>query len=103
MHEEWHLYLVRTRQGSLYTGIATDVTRRIAEHEGAGDRGAKYLRSKGPLQVAYATKIGDRSLALRVEHCVKRLTKDEKEAIVARTPAGDELLEMLGLCQGESP
>lgn len=99
---EWHLYLVRTRHGNLYTGIAKDVSRRVAEHEGAGDKGAKYLRSKGPLEIAYAAKIGDHSLALRAEHCVKRLTKDEKEAIVARTPAGNELLAMLGLCQGES-
>jgi putative endonuclease len=97
---EWYLYLVRTRQGSLYTGIATDVTRRMSEHEQAGDRGAKYLRSRGPLELAYQTKIGDRSLALRAEHCMKKLTKTQKEAIVTRTPAGEELLEILGLSEG---
>jgi len=95
---EWHLYLVRTRQGSLYTGIATDVTRRMSEHE--GDRGAKYLRSRGPLELAYQTKIGDRSLALRAEHCMKKLKKTQKEAIITKTPAGDELLEILGLGEG---
>lgn len=94
---EWHLYLVRTRHGSLYTGIAIDVTRRLHEHE--GDRGAKYLRSRGPLELVYQTKIGDRSLALRAEICMKKLAKSDKEAIVAGAPAGDELLEMLGLSE----
>ena len=51
--QDWHIYLVRTRHGSLYNGVATDVARRLVEHEGAGGRGAKYLRSKGPLQLAY--------------------------------------------------
>ena len=45
----WHLYLVRTREGDLYTGIAKDVERRIAEHERPGARGAKYLRGRGPI------------------------------------------------------
>ena len=95
---EWYLYLVRTRQGSLYTGIATDVTRRMSEHE--ADRGAKYLRSRGPLELAYQTKIGDRSLALRAERCMKKLKKTQKEEIITKTPAGDELLEILGLGEG---
>lgn len=96
---EWHLYLVRTRQGALYTGIATDVGRRMSEHEQAGGRASKYLRSKGPLELAYETQIGDRSLALRAEHCMRKLTKDQKEEIVTRTPAGDELLKILGLSE----
>jgi putative endonuclease len=97
---EWHLYLVRTRQGSLYTGIATDVTRRMGEHE--SDRGAKYLRSRGPLELVYQTKIGDRSLALRAEHGMKKLAKSQKEAIIAGAPAGDDLLAILGLSEEAS-
>lgn len=99
MHE-WHVYLVRTRQGTLYTGIATDVERRLSEHEQPGGRGSKYLRSKGPLEIAYQTKIGDRSLALKVERSVKQLSKDEKENIVTTTPAGEELVRFLGLSEG---
>lgn len=94
---EWHLYLVRTREGSLYTGIATDVARRLGEHEGTGEKGSKYLRSKGPLELAYQARIGDRSLALKAEHCMRRLTKRKKEQIVMATPAGEELLTILGL------
>lgn len=100
MAAEWHLYLVRTREGSLYTGIARDVTRRLGEHQQAGDRGSKYLRSRGPLEVVYQAPIGDRSLASRAEHCVKRLSREQKEAIVNENPPGGRLLARLGL-QGE--
>ncbi len=99
MHE-WHVYFVRTRHGALYTGIATDVARRLSEHQQAGERGSKYLRSKGPLELAYETKIGDRSLALKVEQRVKKLTKEKKERIVTTTPAGEALLKFLGLSEG---
>jgi putative endonuclease len=95
----WSIYFLRTRHGSLYTGIATDVTRRLAEHEQTNGRGAKYLRSKGPFELAYQAEIGDRSLALRVESCVKKLSKDQKERIVTATPAGEELVHLLGLSE----
>ncbi len=98
MHE-WHVYFVRTRYGTLYTGIATDVGRRLSEHEQARGRGSKYLRSRGPLKLAYQTKIGDRSLALKVERSVKKLSKEQKESIVTMTPAGEELLQLLGLSE----
>jgi putative endonuclease len=73
----YSIYLVRCRNGSLYTGIATDVARRLAEHED-GAKGAKYLRGKRPLKLVYERKIGDRSLALKIECRIKRLTKEEK-------------------------
>ena len=102
MHE-WHIYFVRTRYGTLYTGIATDVARRLSEHEQAGERGSKYLRSKGPLELAYQAKIGDRSLALKAERCVKKLTKEKKERIITTMPAGAELLGLLGLSEESTP
>jgi predicted GIY-YIG superfamily endonuclease len=49
----WHLYVVRCRGGELYTGIATDVVRRLSEHESGA--GAKYLRGKGPLALVFST------------------------------------------------
>ena len=93
----WHLYLVRTRDGSLYTGIAKDVERRVAEHEKPGGRGARYLRGRGPIELAYQRKIGDRALALRVEWGVKRLSKERKEGIVRTAPDTPQLLTMLAL------
>ena len=93
----WHLYLVRTRDGALYAGIATDVDRRLAEHCGSGGRGAKYLRGKGPFRLAFRRPIGARSLALQVEHRVKRLPRLRKEEIVEACPGTARLLEMLFL------
>lgn len=85
------LYVVRCADGSLYTGIATDVARRLQEHE-SGRRGAKYLRSKGPLQLVFEQAIGDRSAASSAEHRVKRLDKTAKEALVAGRLSLDDVL-----------
>ena len=81
---EWSVYLVRCRNSTLYTGIATDVARRFAEHASDGGRGSKYLRGKGPLSLVYVRAIGSKRLALRVESRVKRLRKAQKEALVER-------------------
>lgn len=94
---EWHLYLVRTGDGALYTGIATDVGRRFAEHQAGGKRSAKYLRSRGPIELVYQTPIGSRPLALKVEARVKSLAKAEKEKIVAKRVDRERLLEILAV------
>ena len=90
----WHLYLIRTRQNALYTGITTDVLQRLAEHK-AGKQGAKYLRSKGPLQLVYQIEIGSRSTASKAEYKLKRLTKPQKEKIVSSSPSKQALLSLL--------
>ncbi len=92
---EYSLYLVRCRDGSLYTGIATDVTRRMSEHK-HGNKGAKYLRGKGPLKLVYQQEIGDRSLASRIESRVKRLTNAEKTDVKCLSVRIDGLLAELG-------
>lgn len=73
----WSIYLVRCCDGSIYTGISTDVERRIGEHE-SGDKGAKALRGKGPLQLVYTREVGSRSLASRLESRIKRLPSADK-------------------------
>lgn len=76
------LYIVRCADGSLYTGIATDVARRVKEHE-SGPRGAKYLRGRGPLTLAFQTCIGDRSAATKAEYHVKKLPRSDKEQLIS--------------------
>jgi putative endonuclease len=93
----YHLYLVRTRTGALYTGIALDVPRRLAQHAGEAGGGARALRGKGPLVLAYTRALGDKPLALRAEHAVKRLTRTAKLALVAAQPTRAALLRRLGL------
>ncbi|MCP3979633.1 MAG: GIY-YIG nuclease family protein [bacterium] len=90
----WHVYIVRSMGGALYTGIAKDVAARIEQHEG-GARGAKSLRGQGPLRLVYRAEIGALGLALRVEHRVKRLPKKRKERLVEQQPDRTMLIELL--------
>jgi len=90
----WSLYLLRCADGTVYTGIATDVRRRLAEHE-SGTRGARYLRGRGPLSLLYQREIGDRSLATRLEMLVKKLSRDEKTSIELLPQRIDSLLSRL--------
>jgi len=87
--------MVRTRSDALYTGITTDVPRRVAEHADSGRQAAKSLRSKGPLTLVYSAKIGQRGLALKVEHRLKRLPKAQKEALVRAQPGRPALIKTL--------
>ncbi len=90
----WSVYLLRCADGSLYTGIATDVERRLLEHRD-GTRGARYLRGRGPLQLELAHAVGDRSMASRVEYRIKRLPKAAKEELIARPATLEQLLAEL--------
>jgi putative endonuclease len=78
---DWSVYMVRCRDGALYTGIACDVERRFAEHQ-AG-KGAKYLRGRGGLDLVFQQRVGSRGRALKIERAVKRLPKQRKEALAA--------------------
>jgi putative endonuclease len=98
--QSWALYVLRTRQGSLYTGIATDVKRRVEEH--SGGRGAKALRGRGPLELVYRKKIGELGLALRLERRLKLRPKHQKEAIVRQQPTRAKLLALLLSDAGET-
>ena len=80
----WNLYMIRCVDGSLYTGITTDVQRRLSEHENHDrkNKGAKALRGKQPLLLVYQLGIGDRSEALKLEYRIKQLDKTEKEKLI---------------------
>ncbi len=82
----WFLYIIRCNNGNLYTGISTDVARRLAQHESG--KGAKFLRGKGPLELVYQKKIGSRSDALKAESTIKKLTKTDKEKLIQHSPFG---------------
>ncbi len=88
---EWHLYMIRVRGGSLYTGIATDVDRRFAEHAEGGKKGSKYLRARRPLTLVFQQKIGTRSQALKTECAVKNLSKPVKEKLAKGNLKLDEI------------
>lgn len=75
----WSLYLIETASGALYTGITTDVERRLREHDG-GKRGARALRGKGPLTLIYRQAVGSRSEALKLEAWLKKQPAQAKRA-----------------------
>ncbi len=91
----WHVYLLRTRRGTLYTGIALDVPRRIAEHAAGTGRGAKYLRAMSPLRLEYSVPVGSHRTALQTEARMKKLPRARKEEIVRTQPGTGELLARL--------
>lgn len=76
MEKEWKLYILECKDGTLYTGVTDDLSRRLAAHR-AG-KGAKYTRGRGPLILRYTECCEDRSAALRREIQIKRLTRAEK-------------------------
>ncbi len=77
--KSWHLYLIRCGDGSIYTGVSTDVSRRLAEHRSG--KGARYLRGRGPLILARKIRVGGRGDALKVERKVKRMPRARKEKL----------------------
>jgi putative endonuclease len=94
---DWHLYLVRCHDGSLYTGITTDVARRFSEHQGNNRAGAKYLRGREPLTLVFQKKLGSRNLALGVESRVKKLSKARKEELIRADSYINEIIKQVML------
>jgi putative endonuclease len=76
----WTVYILRCRDGSLYTGVTNDLRRRLTAHR-AG-RGAAYTRSRMPLRLVYTERARDRSAAQRREAAIKRLPRPAKLALV---------------------
>ena len=79
----WVLYVLRTADERLYTGITTDLQRRLAEHAQGGKLAAKALRGRAPLQVVFTSPFADRSQASAAEYRVKQLTRAGKERLIA--------------------
>jgi putative endonuclease len=81
----WTVYIARCRDGTLYTGATTDPERRLAEHN-SGSGGA-YTRSRTPVTMIYRERANNRSEAQRRERAIKRLSREQKEALVAGAAA----------------
>lgn len=80
--DHWSLYIIEASDASLYTGITTDVERRFDEHL-RGLRGAKYFNGRRPLEVVYREDGHSRSSASRREAEIKKLTRAEKQNLIA--------------------
>lgn len=85
---EWWLYALRCRDGSIYCGITTDVSRRVRQHNEG--KGSKYVRSRLPAELVFSLLIGPKSEALKAELKFKKLSKRAKEERVAEWHAAQD-------------
>ncbi|GMV48568.1 GIY-YIG nuclease family protein [Nitrospirales bacterium NOB] len=81
----WVVYILECRDGTLYTGITTDLERRLRDH--AAGTAAKYTRGRGPLTVRYTESTSDRPTALQREAAIKALPRSAKLALFEQSPA----------------
>jgi putative endonuclease len=82
----WTVYILRCVDGSLYTGVATDVGARVAKHN-AG-KGAKYTRGRRPVELVYREAAASRGAAQQREHAIKRLPRVAKQRLIAARRRG---------------
>jgi len=76
----WFVYLIRSPKGYLYTGITTDVIRRLKQHnQGIG---SKWTRANRPLTLVWSKEVKNRSIASKLEHAIKNFSKNKKEKLV---------------------
>lgn len=80
MESKWYLYILKCGDGTLYTGIATDVQKRLEMHRSG--KGAKYTRGRGPLELVHSEECENHSQALKRECEVKKLTKEQKQQLI---------------------
>ena len=80
---QWYVYIVRASDQSLYTGITTDLERRLAEHQ-SGKAGAKYFRGRSAIEMVYSEQAEGRSGASIREAAIKKLTRENKLALIGK-------------------
>ena len=82
--EQWHVYVLRCADMTLYTGVTTDVQRRVFEHNEA-KLGAKYTKARRPVMLLYSESANNRSEAQKREAEVKKMSRAEKLQLVKKT------------------
>jgi len=80
--DSWQVYILECADGSLYTGIARDLERRLSQHNGQLAGGPRYTRGRRPVRLRWSESAADRSLALRREAAIKRLSRALKLALI---------------------
>ena len=74
---KYFVYILRCADDTLYTGITTDLERRVDEHNNSS-KGAKYTRARRPVELVYSEELGNRSLASKREFSIKKMSRKEK-------------------------
>lgn len=97
----WYTYIVQCADQSLYTGISTDLLRRIEEHN-SSPNGAKYTKARRPVKLVYFEQSESRSAASKREHALKQLSPFNKRKLIANSHSDCQDL-LKGLYPGSSP
>ncbi len=81
---QWYVYMVLCSDGTYYTGVTTDLVRRVAEHNGEAGigKGAKYTKARRPVRLVYSETVENRSLAQSRESVVRHMARIDKEKLV---------------------
>ena len=82
MTDAWYVYILRCADRTLYTGVTTDLQRRLSQHNGDTAGGPRYTRGRRPVTLLWSESVADRGSAQRREAAIKRLTRDEKLRLV---------------------
>ncbi len=77
----YYVYILQCSDSSLYTGVTTDLQRRLFEHNNTG-KGAKYTKIRRPVILVYNKKCENRSMALKCEYAIKKLTRSKKLKLI---------------------
>ena len=81
-HNNWYVYILQCSDNTLYTGITTDVDRRLDEHNHDNQKGARYTRCRRPVTLIYHETVPDRSSASKREAQLKKLPRQKKLALI---------------------
>lgn len=79
---QWSVYIVRCSDSSLYTGVTTDIERRVRQHNGELVGGAKYTRVRRPVTLVYHEPAADRSTACQREYIIRKLPATKKRQLI---------------------
>ena len=90
----WYLYIVLCSDLTLYTGITTDISRRIKAHNSG--RGAKYTKGRGPVRLVHIRQCKNRSDASKLEYKFKKLRRKKKLQIIQDVALPGDLVELVG-------
>ena len=84
----WYVYILECNDATLYTGVTTDITRRLVEHN-TSTKGAKYTRSRRPVKIVYSCSLPTRSEAQKQEYLLRKKSKEEKTRIIMTRNGSD--------------
>ena len=79
--QDWFVYILQCSDKTLYTGVTTDLERRVEEHNN-GNKGAKYTAARRPVKMVYSEQLDSRSNAQQREHQIKSLTRQQKQQLI---------------------